>query len=917
MIASLRYVLRNLHRQRTRTLMGALGIFLTLTLLTAIQIGLDSVSTSYTGLAALQAGKADVVIQATGGNWVRPVPFAPEEVEKKLAGNPHLRGVSPRWTGLVQIEREGQSLYAVLVGLDPDRERQLDISGLEPEPTLGKGIGALSQSLAKKLNASKGSTLTIRSPSDGFECVVRLETILERQLILPQEVRDYVAVDAQTARSILGNEPGVHSLAGALREPSAYYDARDLHQSVLRLKAAGDTMAASLGMNYEVRLPKAGAIAAFDRFSSPLQAIFGVFALLALSVTGLLIYSILSVAVEERIREYAILRTLGAHRRYLFGLVLAESAALCLLGVAPGVLAGVAVARVIVRLIELAMHAQAGAIAVAVSPATLWLTAGAGIAVSLGSALIPALRSMRRGIIDGLDPLRRGQIQPGRSRETDGKRPLFVSGAVLSVLSAVVFFILPSAFLSGNPSLIGTVVLCLLLVLLLGFTMLAVGAMPWSTRLAMAAIGWTLGPSAELATKNLARNRRRNNTTALMFILSVSMVIFIASLVVLFSHTAMTMVEQNIGADIRLQAGEPPADGLKSELAQIRGVQGVSEVRMLRSRTENGVANDILLSDLVGMKSLWVVPFGVDPQLTNALYATRIQYEEGGPAALQKLAASGLSQNDSPTNEYPIVLSLAAARYLDARAGDLVHLSFRLGSARADGRFRVAAVCGAIPGFENFRSRIANAVGSGVLIPLNVFNRLTASASPESLLARYFVRVDSQEETQKSVAGKIREDFDVRYRFGVKSTLEQKQQARILYWVTQVFFGLLLAVAVVISVFALIASMATAVIERRWEIGVLKALGLRRGGLFKMFLGEAVGLTLAAGGSGGVVGFAVAYMFALEASALMEIPMGFTLPYVTFLATFGICLLAGTAAAYYPTRHLLRKSAAEILRLSL
>jgi ABC-type antimicrobial peptide transport system permease subunit len=43
--------------------------------------------------------------------------------------------------------------------------------------------------------------------------------------------------------------------------------------------------------------------------------------------------------------------------------------------------------------------------------------------------------------------------------------------------------------------------------------------------------------------------------------------------------------------------------------------------------------------------------------------------------------------------------------------------------------------------------------------------------------------------------------------------------------------------------------------------------------------------------------------------------MGFTLPYVTFLATFAICLVAGAAAAYYPTRHLLRKSAAEILRM--
>jgi len=61
------------------------------------------------------------------------------------------------------------------------------------------------------------------------------------------------------------------------------------------------------------------------------------------------------------------------------------------------------------------------------------------------------------------------------------------------------------------------------------------------------------------------------------------------------------------------------------------------------------------------------------------------------------------------------------------------------------------------------------------------------------------------------------ERFDLRFRFGVRSAAEQKREARVVYWTTQVFFGLLLAVAVVISVFALIASMATAVIERRWR----------------------------------------------------------------------------------------------------
>jgi putative ABC transport system permease protein len=177
----------------------------------------------------------------------------------------------------------------------------------------------------------------------------------------------------------------------------------------------------------------------------------------------------------------------------------------------------------------------------------------------------------------------------------------------------------------------------------------------------------------------------------------------------------------------------------------------------------------------------------------------------------------------------------------------------------------------------------------------------------------YFLKAG---ERQREVARKIREKFGLRYRFGVSSTEEKRQQVETLYWTTQVFLGLLLFVAVLIAVFCLIASMATTVIERRWEIGVLKAIGLRRRHLFQIFLGEAVALTLSSGLAGGLIGFSLAYMFALQGAMLAEIPVVFTVPYIPFIATFLVSVAAGTIAAYLPTRRLLRKSAAEILRLT-
>ncbi|HWQ93174.1 MAG TPA: ABC transporter permease, partial [Clostridia bacterium] len=378
MNASLLYVLRNLGRRRSRTVVGALGVFLTLALLTMVQIGLDSISISYVNLVALQAGKADIAITKKGGNAFQPAPFDPREVQSRLEHNAQLRGLSPRFLGIIQVGLRSQEHYAVLIGLDPKREQELDIWGIAPEPALLGKVCALSKPLAEKLKAKPGNMVSVRS-TDGYSGLdLSLETVLERQLLLPQQIRDFVVVNHEAARELLGEAERVHLLAGAFKDPESYYDARDLHASVLRLKNAGTRISADLGMEYEVRLPKAAAISAFQHFTSPLRAVFGVFALLALTIIGLLIYSLISVSVEERIREYAILRTLGARRRDIFRLVLSESFLLCFLGVLPGVFAGALLAQIGVKLIALIMGAKEAVTTLHISQATLWLTVAGG-----------------------------------------------------------------------------------------------------------------------------------------------------------------------------------------------------------------------------------------------------------------------------------------------------------------------------------------------------------------------------------------------------------------------------------------------------------------------------------------------------------------------------------------------------------
>src|SRR6185503_18509278 len=122
---------------------------------------------------------------------------------------------------------------------------------------------------------------------------------------------------------------------------------------------------------------------------------------------------------------------------------------------------------------------------------------------------------------------------------------------------------------------------------------------------------------------------------------------------------------------------------------------------------------------------------------------------------------------------------LAAARFLDVRAGDVAQLTFHIGSDRKIGRFKVVAICETLAGFDNFRSRVANAIGSGMLMPMRSFRKLTGDAPDDARLVRYFLKVNGDETAQKAAATEIRDKFDLRFRFGVKSAAEQKREAQV------------------------------------------------------------------------------------------------------------------------------------------
>ena len=118
-----------------------------------------------------------------------------------------------------------------------------------------------------------------------------------------------------------------------------------------------------------------------------------------LAVSGVSIFVSIYNSMSERLREIAVMRALGARRETVFGVILAESLLLCLVGGAIGVLAGhllIVVATPVIRAkTNLLVEPWAA------DPAELWLLP-ALVALAIVAGVLPGLRAYRADVAESL-----------------------------------------------------------------------------------------------------------------------------------------------------------------------------------------------------------------------------------------------------------------------------------------------------------------------------------------------------------------------------------------------------------------------------------------------------------------------------------------------------------------------------------
>jgi putative ABC transport system permease protein len=295
-----------------------------------------------------------------------------------------------------------------------------------------------------------------------------------------------------------------------------------------------------------------------------------VLALVALFTGGLLVFSTQALSVVRRRSQLALLRVLGVTRRGLVLLLMTEGAVVGAVGAALGVAAGYALAAGVLRYVgpDLgAGHFRGLVAAPAIEPAWLALFFALGVAAALLGTLLPALEA--------------GRAAPAQALKAGDDQVLF---ARLAAARPGALLVCAGAAMTQLPPIDGLPVFGYLAIalLLIGAILL----MPWAMQALLARLPAPRPPALVLAHQQLANAPGPAATGLAAIVAAVSLTVAMAIMVASFRQSLEDWLDHILPAELYLRAGGAGDSTYLTaqEQARIAALPGVRRVEFLRSQ---------------------------------------------------------------------------------------------------------------------------------------------------------------------------------------------------------------------------------------------------------------------------------------------------------------------------------------------
>ncbi len=306
----------------------------------------------------------------------------------------------------------------------------------------------------------------------------------------------------------------------------------------------------------DFRQEKRDEISSFGRILK--QALQG-FAVLALFVGAFVIYNTFSVIVAQRVRELAVLAAVGATPKQLKRSLRYEGLVIGVVGSVLGVLAGLALAFLLMFVLRLVGVSLPGS-GIKVAPNTVINGVVAGTVITFASVMIPARRAART---EPIEALRQAAVESSSLT----RNRIAVASALTGLGAAAMLF--------GSTPLIGLGALMLFIGVVAAGPIIAVGG----SRLFSPLLS-RFGLEGRLAADNVARNPKRTASTSNALLIGVFLVTLVTVAGTSAKDFAVDKINELSSADYVIQSdGGTVDDQLVADLEAVDGIKIVTPFR--------------------------------------------------------------------------------------------------------------------------------------------------------------------------------------------------------------------------------------------------------------------------------------------------------------------------------------------------
>ncbi len=940
----LKYVLNAMKRRKLRTLVVALALVIGVALVGALLNLVDTQRQFAVQSVGVQTGGYDLSIRRSD---LAPSPFfEPASVERiARAAYERITDVYPRIQGSAEVRKAGgaQGENAQILALDVQRDTLSPVTaifgGYPPQP----GQVFLTSPVADALGAQVGDEVVLsyvqpvpREPGKAASQGVSTARVEGRFIVsgigvigglgggllgIGAAIPNSALMRLEDAQAWLGIPGQVERALVVWQTDTAA--GSDAQLAVSRARDAGlrvrDAIQSQLGSDFIVELQKYQQL---DRTAQAFvfqQSFITLYGLLSMGIVGLMVNALMNTTVTEQKYDLAILRVLGAPRWRLFEAVVIEVIVLGVIGLVFGLLVGRLISDLIITPLLLSQLNLPPTVRAAWSLESVLTPTLITILVLAVATISPARRAASTKVMIVLNPAAADQPtleDLAKLRERRANYGLLVTGLILLAFCSVILFLFPVLFSFGDASAIATTFFTTFLLMVVGMSLVFYFITTPLERLLVAIYNAVNPRAGYFAGRYALRGKGRNALISLMVVASAVLPTLLATQLALTDANLETDLRFSRGAEAYARAAIATPGGIfrttrrtsdrldKANLADLRQQPGIVAAV--------GIADDFRAeaSDRAQLRSANVQLIGVAGDLNDVLFREFMQWAQGNASALRRI--------DEDPNV--VIISLGLSEALDLRIGD----TLRVKGAGLDHErlLTIIAVGQRLPGFSSQITRNVNDArggSTGILMNLETYRELRhdPASGPldldEPLFGRVLIRIEPGVD-QAALGRALRESLVGEKGISVELTSELIASIRDQLAQGRIFTVVLTGLSMVTAVFGVLAVMYTAVMSRRVEIGMLKAIGAPGRSLRGIFIGEAIIITLAAALAGIIAGAILGYAFEISQRFAQESPM---LPAFDFSTATVIVLMVSLAAIFsaaLATQPVLHQKAVKILR---